>query len=75
MEQNLICFRTMHLDQPWTLKNYESVGGYKVWKKILKEQTPPGEIIDALKKSALRGRGGAGFPTGVKWSFLNLDAP
>lgn len=75
MEQNLICFRTMHLDQPWTLKNYESVGGYKVWKKILKEQTPPGEIIDALKKSALRGRGGAGFPTGVKWSFINRDAP
>lgn len=72
---NEVCFRTLHLDEPWSLKAYESVGGYKVWKKILKEQTPPAQIIDELKKSALRGRGGAGFSTGLKWSFIPRDKP
>jgi NADH-quinone oxidoreductase subunit F len=41
----------------------------------LKEQTPPQHIIDELKTSALRGRGGAGFPTGLKWSFMNRNSP
>jgi len=72
---NEICFRTMHLADPWTLKTYESAGGYQVWRRILKEQTPPEEILEELKKSALRGRGGAGFPTGLKWSFLNRNIP
>ncbi len=72
---NEICFRTLHLDQPWTLRTYESAGGYVQWKKILKEKTPPATIIDALKLAALRGRGGAGFPTGLKWSFIKHDAP
>ncbi|SEH08033.1 NADH-quinone oxidoreductase subunit NuoF [Candidatus Venteria ishoeyi] len=67
---NEVCFRTMHLDQPWTLKTYESAGGYEVLRKILKEKTPATEIIEELKTSALRGRGGAGFPTGFKWSFM-----
>lgn len=70
---NEVCFRTLNLNEPWTLKAYESIGGYKVWRKILKEQTPPEKIIDELKKSALRGRGGAGFPTGLKWSFISRD--
>jgi len=65
-----ICFRTLHLDKPWTLAAYESVGGYKVWRRILKEKTPPHDIIEDIKKSSLRGRGGAGFPTGLKWSFM-----
>ncbi len=72
---NEICFRTLHLDKPWTLKTYESAGGYEQWKKILTEKTPPSQIIDALKLSALRGRGGAGFPTGLKWSFIRHDLP
>jgi NADH-quinone oxidoreductase subunit F len=72
---NEICFRTLHLDKPWTLKTYESVGGYAQWKKILAEKIPPEKIVEALKLSALRGRGGAGFPTGLKWSFLKADAP
>lgn len=72
---NEICFRTLHLDKSWTLKTYESVGGYEQWKKILREKTPPAQIIDALKLSALRGRGGAGFPTGLKWSFIRHDLP
>lgn len=72
---NEVCFRTLHLDNPWSLKAYESVGGYKVWRKILKEKTPPSEIINELKISALRGRGGAGFPTGLKWSFMPRGVP
>jgi len=67
---NDVCFRTLHLDKPWTLANYRSVGGYSVWENILKEKTSPDSIIAELKTSALRGRGGAGFPTGLKWSFM-----
>lgn len=69
-----VCYRTLGLDEPWTLKAYESVGGYQVWRRILKEKTPPETIIEELKKSALRGRGGAGFPTGLKWSFMPRNA-
>ncbi len=67
---NEVCFRTLHLDKPWTLSTYESAGGYAMLRKILKEQTPPQAIIETLKTSGLRGRGGAGFPTGLKWSFM-----
>ncbi len=75
VELNQVCYRTLHLDKPWTLSAYESVGGYSAWRRIIKEQTPPKKIIEELKVSALRGRGGAGFPTGLKWSFINRDAP
>jgi len=72
---NEVCFRTLHLDKPWTLATYESVGGYRVWRKILAEKIPPEDIIEELKLSALRGRGGAGFPTGLKWSFMPRHLP
>ena len=72
---NEVCFRTLELDKPWTLATYHSAGGYAMWRKILAEQTPPEEIIEELKLSALRGRGGAGFPTGLKWSFMPKHAP
>ncbi|HKK04715.1 MAG TPA: NADH-quinone oxidoreductase subunit NuoF [Gammaproteobacteria bacterium] len=72
---NEICFRTLEMDKPWTLETYQKAGGYEVWKKILKGKTPPDEIIAELKTSALRGRGGAGFPTGLKWSFMPRNAP
>ena len=72
---NEVCFNTLHLDKPWTLKTYQSAGGYAAWKKILKEKTPAESIITELKKSVLRGRGGAGFPTGLKWSFMPRSAP
>ena len=72
---NQVCFRTLHLDNSWSLESYLSVGGYSMWKKILKEQTPADEIIAQLKLSCLRGRGGAGFPTGLKWSFMNRNSP
>jgi len=70
-----VCFRTLQFDQPWTLENYRKVGGYSVWERILKEKTPAEKIIEELKTSALRGRGGAGFPTGLKWSFMPRKAP
>lgn len=70
-----VCFRTLQFDQPWTLENYRKVGGYSVWQRILKEKTPPEKIIEEMKTSALRGRGGAGFPTGLKWSFMPRQAP
>ncbi len=54
----------------WRLKDYEARGGYAALKKILAEKMPPEQIVNELKKSALRGRGGAGFPTGLKWSFM-----
>ena len=64
VELNQVCYRTFHLDKPWTLAAYKSVGGYQAWQRILREKTPPKEIIETLKLSALRGRGGAGFPFG-----------
>ncbi|ROR32276.1 NADH-quinone oxidoreductase subunit NuoF [Inmirania thermothiophila] len=72
---NEVCYRTLHLERPWTLEAYRSVGGYQVLERILREKTPPEQIIEELKKSALRGRGGAGFPTGIKWSFMPRNAP
>ncbi len=72
---NEICFNTLHLDKPWTLATYQSAGGYAAWKKILKEKTAAETIIAELKTSVLRGRGGAGFPTGLKWSFMPRSAP
>ena len=70
-----VCFRTRHLYQPWTMESYRSVGGYEVLEKILNEKTRPEDIIEELKNSALRGRGGAGFPTGLKWSFMPRRLP
>ena len=54
----------------WGLQDYESRGGYEALKRILRDKLTPDEVIAEVKKSALRGRGGAGFPTGLKWSFM-----
>lgn len=70
-----VVFTTLHFDQPWTYENYLKVGGWQAWHKILTEKPDPGQIIEMIKKSALRGRGGAGFPTGLKWSFMPRNAP
>jgi NADH-quinone oxidoreductase subunit F len=59
----------------WRLKDYQARGGYDALKKILAEKIPPDQIIAEMKKSALRGRGGAGFPTGLKWSFMPRSFP
>jgi len=55
------------------LEGYFACGGYKPLKKAL--GLKPAEVIDEVKRSGLRGRGGAGFPTGLKWSFIPKDAP
>jgi len=65
-----VIFTTLGFDQPWTLENYLKIGGYQALRKILAEKTSPESIIAEVKTSALRGRGGAGFPTGLKWSFM-----
>lgn len=77
VELNQVCYRykNHNQQQPWTLDSYRSLGGYATWEKILKEKTPPEQILEQIKISALRGRGGAGFPTGLKWSFINRDKP
>jgi NADH-quinone oxidoreductase subunit F len=59
----------------WRLKDYESRAGYQALKRILKDGIKPEDVIAEVKKSALRGRGGAGFPTGLKWSFMPRSFP
>jgi NADH-quinone oxidoreductase subunit F len=59
----------------WRLKDYEARAGYQALRKILKDGIKPEEVIAEVKKSALRGRGGAGFPTGLKWSFMPRAFP
>lgn len=70
-----VCFATMQFDEPWSLESYLKTGGYAAWRKILAEHTDPALIVEELKTSNLRGRGGAGFPTGLKWSFMPRNAP
>lgn len=72
---NQVCFRTLDKKDPASLATYQSVGGYEVLKKILKKEIAADKIIEELKLSALRGRGGAGFPTGLKWSFISPKTP
>ncbi len=54
----------------WRLEDYQSRDGYAALRKILSQRIPPEAVVAEVKKSALRGRGGAGFPTGLKWSFM-----
>ncbi len=54
----------------WRLADYVSRGGYAVFQRILREGMPPDRIIAEVTASSLRGRGGAAFPTGIKWGFM-----
>ena len=74
-KMNLLLFEPLKLERPWTLETYRKVGGYEVWEKILREKPTRDSIIDAVKVSGLRGRGGAAFPTGTKWSFMPRNLP
>lgn len=70
-----VCLRSLAHANPASLATYNKLGGYNAFKKICAEQTPAEDIISQLKASALRGRGGAGFPTGLKWSFVSRERP
>lgn len=70
---NQVCYRTLKYENPWSLEVYKSLGGYSSLEKIARGEFTPQQIIEEVKLSALRGRGGAGFPTGLKWSFMNPD--
>ena len=66
--------KRVHLQNSRTLEVYRRNGGYEAIKKVLDSMSPD-DVINEVKKSALRGRGGAGFPTGLKWSFVPKDSP
>ena len=57
----------------WQLSSYQRSGGYDALRTALQMQ--PADVVTAVKDSGLRGRGGAGFPTGMKWSFIPQDNP
>ncbi len=68
-EYNVV-YTTLHFEQPWAYENYLETGGYAAWRRILTEKIAPADVVEMVKQSGLRGRGGAGFPTGLKWSFM-----
>jgi NADH-quinone oxidoreductase subunit F len=65
-----VCSWTQELDNPGSLATYVANGGYQALRRIVTDKVSGDDIIAELKTSALRGRGGAGFPTGLKWSFM-----
>src|SRR5207247_8131146 len=66
--------RRVHLENSRSLDVYRRNGGYEAIKKVLDSMSPD-DVISEVKKSQLRGRGGAGFTTGMKWSFVPKDSP
>jgi NADH-quinone oxidoreductase subunit F len=75
-EFNQVCYETLKFDkEPWSFANYLQIGGYQAWQKVLNGELNREAIIEEIKKSGLRGRGGAGFPTGIKLSFMPRAAP
>jgi NADH-quinone oxidoreductase subunit F len=72
---NEVCFVTRQYDQPWSMDSYVKSGGYQALRKIMTEGVSAEDVIEEVKASGLRGRGGAGFPTGLKWSFMPRNAP
>ena len=69
-KEHQVVYTTLHFDKPWSYENYLKTGGYSALRRIIEEKIPPEQVIDMVKGSGLRGRGGAGFPTGLKWSFM-----
>ncbi|MDH3508194.1 MAG: NADH-quinone oxidoreductase subunit NuoF [Gammaproteobacteria bacterium] len=73
-EFNQVCLSSLSIgDECWSLESYLEIGGYEAWQKVLDGTLDREAIIEEVKASGLRGRGGAGFPTGLKWSFMPKD--
>ena len=73
---NQVVFANINEQEPWTIDSYIASGGYEAWKNILHNKNDsykPENIIETIQESGLRGRGGAGFPTGLKWRFMPKD--
>jgi len=75
MSEHALILAGLDGDRTWRLQDYVARGGYEAFRKIIAEKTPPDVIISEIKASGLRGRGGAGFPTGLKWSFMPRSFP
>ena len=73
-KEHQVVYTTLHFDTPWSYGNYLKTGGYSALRKIIEEKIAPADVIEMVKQSGLRGRGGAGFPTGLKWSFMPRGA-
>jgi len=73
-QEHSVVYTTLHFDKPWSYENYLKTGGYSALRRILEEKIEPAAVVDMVKQSGLRGRGGAGFPTGLKWSFMPKGA-
>jgi len=71
---NELCYSTLSSSEPNSFETYIKNGGYDAWKKVISSPMNRKEIIDIVIESGLRGRGGAGFSTGRKWSFINQDS-
>ena len=69
-----VLLRNIGVPDSHTLAAYKSRGGYGSWQKVVQSMKPE-QLIEEVKASGLRGRGGAGFPTGMKWSFVPKDNP
>src|SRR5215475_7565525 len=69
-----LLLRNIELPDSHTLRVYRSAGGYRALEKVLTGMSAE-QVIEEVKNSGLRGRGGAGFPTGRKWSFVPKDSP
>jgi NADH-quinone oxidoreductase subunit F len=69
-KETLVCLRTLGQPDPASLQAYLNVGGYKQLQRLVQDKVKATDVITQVKLSGLRGRGGAGFPTGLKWSFM-----
>ncbi len=72
---NLVCFEPLGLERPWELATYRRIGGYEAWEQDPRREDAARAGHREVKASGLRGRGGAGFPTGLKWTFMPRNAP
>src|SRR2546421_12964123 len=73
-EYEPVLLARIHKPNSASLETYRADGGYRTFERVIREMQPA-QVVDVVKSSGLRGRGGAGFPTGLKWTFLPKDHP